>query len=136
MSKEYLKTPGIYEALIIGAEATNSKKGDPMLVITFKQLGGTGGEINSYFVPKYDFMAKRLAELKLAVGVSPAAKKDDLLGKKLIIEVAMQKVKPGQEKINEKTNLPYPPNSEVVAYLPFKEPAQYMEQDITDKLPF
>lgn len=130
---EYLKEPGTYEALIINAEAKKSKAGDDMLVITFKQIGGNGGEINGYFVPKFKFMAERLAELKLSVGVGPMAKKDELLGKKLIIGVRIQEVKPGKERINEKTGQPYPPSSEVFQFLPFKETGEYIT---ADNLPF
>lgn len=119
---EYLKEPGTYEAMIIAADAGQSKKGDPMLTVTFKEIGGKGGgEIRSYFVPKFEFMAQKLAELKLSVGVSPTAKKEDLLGKKVVIGVRTQIVKPGQEKINPKTNLPYAPSAEVFEYIPYVE---------------
>lgn len=121
MDKSYIKEPGIYNVLIIGAEATQSKKLDPMLVITFKQIGGNGGEIRGYYVPKHKFMAEALASLKLACGLPPTAKKEDLLGKKIQIVVELQKVIPGKERINEKTGLPYPPSSQVVAYKPFQD---------------
>lgn len=130
---EYLKEPGTYEALIINAEAKHSKAGDPMLVVTFKQIGGNGGEINSYFVPKFPFMQERLTELKAAVGVSPMAKKEDLLGKKVVIGVRIQEVKPGKERINEKTGKPYPPSSEVFEFLPFREAGEIIT---ADDLPF
>lgn len=124
MSKEYLKEPGIYEALIINTEAKTSSKGDPMLVVTFKQIGGTGGEINAYYVitkkPNHKFMTELLASLKLACGLPPIVKKEDFLGKKVRITVELQKVKPGQERINEKNGLPYPPSSQVVAYAPIQ----------------
>ena len=132
--KVYLKEPGTYQALIINAEATKSKKGDDMLTVTFKQIGGEAGEIRAYFVPKYKFMAERLAELKVAIGVSPMAKLHDLLGKKCLIGVRMQEVKPGQEKINEKTKLPYPPSSEVFEYFPIQETPDYGTQ--TSNRPF
>jgi hypothetical protein len=121
MSKEYIKTNGHYTALVIGTEAKKSKKGDDMLVVTFKEIGGNGGEINGYYVPKYEFMAKRLAELKTALGVGPMAKKDDMLGKKCVIGVRQQEVKPGQERINEKTGKPYGPSFEVFEYLPIQD---------------
>lgn len=129
MDKSYIKEPGNYTALIIEATAGKSKKGMDMLTVTFKDIT-SGGEIRGYFVPHYDFMAKKLAELKLAAGLSPTAKKDDLLGKKVVIGVRMQQVKPGQEKINEKTGKPYPPSTEVFEYIPFREPAQYGDENL------
>lgn len=120
MDKKYLKEPGQYEALIIATEAKQSKAGDPMLVVTFKDMKD-GGEINAYFVPKFDFMAKRLTKLKTVIGVSPTAKKEEMLGKKCQIAVRLQEIKPGKEKINEKTGQPYPPSSEVFDFGPIQE---------------
>jgi hypothetical protein len=127
--KKYLKEPGQYEALIIAAEAGHSKNGDAMLTITFKDMKD-GGEIRGYFVPKFPFLQERLAQLKLAVGVGPMAKKDEMLGKKLVIGVRMQQVKPGKEKINEKTGQPYPPSAEVFEFLPLQAPASYGSDDL------
>lgn len=134
MDKKYLKEPGTYEALIIATEAKQSKAGDPMLVVTFKQVGGDAGEINAYFVPKFEFMAKRLAKLKTVIGVSPTAKKEDMLGKRLQIAVRLQEVKPGKERINEKTGLPYPPSSEVFDFAPVQEVAEAVK--VFGDLPF
>ena len=128
--KKYLKTPGIYDAMIIDAKQTTSKKGDPMLVVTFKQMGGEGGEINAYFVPKYSFMAERLTQLKMSVGLPPTpCQPQAFLTKTVRITVGMQEVKPGKEKINEKTGKPYPPNAEVISYAPVQAAPEYIPQD-------
>lgn len=120
MSKEYLKENGHFTVLIIQTEAKKSSKGDDMLVVTFKDIN-SGKEINGYYVPKHEFMAKRLQQLKTAIGVGPMAKKEDMLGKKCVIGVRQQEVKPGKEKINDKTGKPYPPSFEVFEYFPIQD---------------
>lgn len=128
MDKKYLKEPGTYAVMVIGVGDKPSSKGDPMLTVTFKELQGEGREINSYFVPKYEFMAKNLQKFKMAIGAAIGDKKESFLGKKCLISVRLQQVKPGQEKLNPKTGLPYAPNSEVFEYAPFVDAGEVAKE--------
>lgn len=114
MDKKYLREPGEYTALIIGAEAKESSKGLPMLVVTFKDIIN-GGEINAYFVHKkdddrYKHFDKARTELGVAAGVGPIFKKEQLIGCKVGIKVRKQKPKEGEVESKY---------SEIFGYFPY-----------------
>lgn len=133
----YLREPGTYAVLIIGAKVGPNKKGDDMLTLTFKEIQGDR-EICGYYVPKHANMMDALAKLKTAVGVTPFAKKEELLGKKLLIGVRSQRPKPGvEQKINPKTNKPYEPFAEIFNYAPFVDAGEIAKEVFgSDDLPF
>lgn len=81
-----ISEPGEYRVHITELKTKASKKGDPMLVVTFQTEDEK--EICGYFVKKYAFQMKALAALKQACGLKDTDSADKLIAKEcgLLVE--------------------------------------------------
>ncbi len=83
-----LRTPGEYPFMIVEISKDNSKAGNPMLTVLAKRVDGDEG-LRSWFVAKNQKALAELAKLKLACGLPPQAKGEDLVGCKFIGKVTL-----------------------------------------------
>lgn len=122
---KYIKEQGTFDVFVTKAVTGQSKKGDPMLTVTFAAIAD-GREINAYFVPKHKNMLDALNSLKFALDLPEAAKKEELLGKKVTITVGFQ------DNV-DKNGKPYTQITEYTSYGKAVPPAKDQEED---DLPF
>lgn len=82
---KFLNTEGEFKVRVSGVKIGQSKKGAPMLTVTFET--DDGEQISSYFVKSLAFHIHSLKELKAALGLAENAPSEDMQGKRCGISV-------------------------------------------------
>lgn len=80
-----IKEAGEYRVKVTEVKVDKSKKGDPMLVVTF--TGTDEKQIRGYFVQNLTFHMKNLETLKHVCGMGPKEPAGALIGRELGISV-------------------------------------------------
>jgi hypothetical protein len=112
-NKTYLREAGTFDVTIVKTEVRTSKKGNPMLVVTFQDPSGR--LIDDYFVNN-EFGLKDLSKMKAAIGVADTAKAAEFSQKKLRIVVGFQDPNKTGGKIFTEVKEFLPPFSEEAAW--------------------
>jgi len=103
---------GDHIVVVTKVEATTSKRGAPMCVVTFS----THDErtINGYYVPSYSFMKKALDACKLAAGLKVTDPATSLVGRELGIKAELGKADEQGRQFMQITG--YGPKSDVTGF--------------------
>jgi hypothetical protein len=121
---------GEHVVKITKVEVGNSKKGEPMLTLTFERADEA--RMKGYYVKSLKFHMKQLDAVKIACGLTAIAPNDELQGKKLGIAVELDQ--PNENGIRFGKIIGYGKWEDVEAADDFSNPKS--SADKTDQIPW